>query len=237
MSNNPRFLSHNIPELGQSIFLDVEESAHCHRVLRIQAGERVCLIDGKGTVAEAVLEESHPKRTKVIIESRTFFQQKSDIQLAFGLTKPQSLEIIFKKCTELGINSFQPLITDHSLHPQSWNSERWNKLLMEACKQCQDPWLPVLKEPAKLQLWIKQHNSNRRLFFCDENSRQSSPPPVFSEGADILIGPEGGWSQSERMLLQTVNSTPLGLGSNRLRSETACLVSLTLVKLLRGELS
>jgi len=237
MSNNPRFLSHNIPELGQTLFLDAEESAHCHRVLRIRTGERVCIIDGKGTVAEAVVKDSHLKQTTVVIESRVFSPQKSDIQLAFGLTKPPSLEIIFKKCTEIGVRSFQPLITDHSLHPQSWNSERWNKLLMEACKQCQDPWLPTLEEPVKIQSWIKQRTPDRRLFFCDENSRHSPHLPSFPEGADILVGPEGGWSQAERVLLQDVTSSPLGLGSNRLRSETACLVSLTIVKLLRGELS
>ncbi|NDD05631.1 MAG: RsmE family RNA methyltransferase, partial [Proteobacteria bacterium] len=102
MSNNPRFLSPDIPIIGESLKLGAEESAHCAKVLRMKPGETICLIDGSGTVAEAVITTVLSKGTEVRIIKKDFYHKKSRITLAFGLTKPQALEHIFRKCTELG---------------------------------------------------------------------------------------------------------------------------------------
>ncbi|NBX82962.1 RsmE family RNA methyltransferase, partial [bacterium] len=156
--------------------------------------------------------------------------------LVFGITKPIALESILKKCTELGIASFQPLVTDHSLHPGSWNADRWNKVIVEACKQSQELWFPALAEPLTFSNWLSQRNALHSLIVCDENERTPSLTHPLKTPVEILIGPEGGWSVLERERLKSLNGTSLGLGKNRLRADTACLVALALTKNAVGEL-
>lgn len=236
MSNNPRFLSAEIPALGGSITLNDEQSAHCIRVLRLKLGDGVSVINGKGCLAEGVLSDPNPRKTVIELKSVQNFEKASHVQLAFGITKPASLELIFRKCTELGVSSFQPLITDHSLHPGSWNHDRWHKIVVEACKQSQEVWFPEVLSPVNLKEWLKQRALNRSLVLCDELHRKSEKDFGSSGPTDILIGPEGGWSETERTLIANQNHFVLGLGPNRLRAETACLVALALVKMRLGEI-
>ncbi|MFM8268625.1 MAG: RsmE family RNA methyltransferase [Pseudomonadota bacterium] len=236
MLNNPRFLSLEIPPIGSVLTLDEEQSSHCVRVLRLRAGENLSVIDGKGNLADGVILDANPKRTTIEIKFIRTVEQSSQLQVVFGLTKPAALELIFRKCTEVGIHSFQPLITDHSLHPGSWNEERWQKIVVEACKQSQEIWFPQICPPITLNSWLKSRDINRSLIVCDEEFRNGSKGAPVISPADILIGPEGGWSEAERDLLQKMKVSFLGLGPNRLRAETACLVALTLVKSRLGEI-
>ncbi|NBX83898.1 hypothetical protein EBQ90_12585, partial [bacterium] len=67
MSNNPRFLSLEIPGRGSRVQLDPEQSAHCAKVLRLQVGAPLSLINGRGLLAEARILEAHSKKTWVEI--------------------------------------------------------------------------------------------------------------------------------------------------------------------------
>jgi len=236
MSNNPRFLSPEIPSIGSTLTLDSEQSAHCVRVLRLREGDSVSVINGNGCLGEGIIREANPKRTMIEVKSVESQGTASQVQVAFGLTKPIALELIFRKCTELGIASFQPLITDHSLHPDSWNEERWQKIVVEACKQSQELWFPKIFAPISLETWLKERPAEHALVICDEVFRKTQSHIKLSAPTDILIGPEGGWSESERKLFSGLNPFTLGLGPNRLRAETACLVALALVKSRLGEI-
>ena len=230
MPSIPRFLSREIGPIPSTIHLDPEESVHCVRVLRLSAGDPICLIDGKGTCAEAVILKADPKATLVSLSRKEFSEPRSNLELVFGVTKPPALESIFRKCTELGVRSFQPLFTEHSVRLGGWNEERWNKIIMEACKQCQDPWIPTLKNPLKFEDWMNLRSLSAPLVFCDENYRAPQKSIPLNGNAHILVGPEGGWSDREREWVTAQDAFPLSLGPNRLRAETACLVALTLIK-------
>jgi 16S rRNA (uracil1498-N3)-methyltransferase len=129
----------------------------------------------------------------------------------------------------VGVESFQPLITNHSIHTKDFNIERWQQLCIEACKQSQNLWLPQIKAPQNLKNFLEQRESSRVLYFCDENVRDQKLQ-TQKIAHDILIGPEGGWSKEEITLIQKQNPQLLSLGQNRLRTEMAALVSLILVK-------
>lgn len=236
MSNIPRFLLLDIPLVGGSATLDAEQSSHCVRVLRLKSGVPIHLIDGKGTLATAEIEQPHSRETLVRITEHRTFDSKSKIHLVFGMTKPQSLDFIFKKCTEIGLASFQPLITDHSFHRDRFNPERWLKLVIEACKQSQEVFFPEIHSPKSFSDWIRTRKESSRLVICDEEKR-ARKTINWESPLEILIGPEGGWSATERNELEkTTSSQWLGLGKNRLRAETACLTALTIAKWNSGEL-
>lgn len=235
MSNSPRFLLLDIPPKGTSATLDAEQSSHCVRVLRLKAGSTIHVIDGKGLLATAEVVTPHPHKTLIKITDIQVFTSKSQIHLVFGLTKPHSLDLIFKKCTELSVASFQPLITEHSFHREHFNSERWLKLVIEACKQSQEVFFPVIHPPKSFWDWKRTRVSDTKLLVCDEEKRGATPAD-WSGPLEVLIGPEGGWSETERKdLEQTHFASWLGLGQNRLRAETACLAALAIIKWNSGE--
>src|SRR5688572_20177096 len=107
------------------VTLSLEESHHLARVLRMQTGEEIEVVDGQGSVGMATIVDANPKATKARVQNVRKESQASSIVLAFGIPKATACDFILHRCTEIGIKAFQPLITAHSLHPKEWNQGRW----------------------------------------------------------------------------------------------------------------
>ncbi len=230
-----RFLLKTEPLLswvsGTEVELSSEESHHLAKVLRMQVGEECELINGLGIVAKAKIQDNHAKRARCLILEVRKEPPLNRIHIAFAIPKSNALDFIIHRCTEAGVGSFQPLVTDHSSKISSWNEDRWERVVLETSKQCQEAYFPVVLNPMGLNSWLlEKRDRERKLIFCDEQARHDVLTNVSTEHqADFLIGSEGGWSETERGLLQK-EGRGLGLGKNRLRAETACLVALTLLK-------
>jgi 16S rRNA (uracil1498-N3)-methyltransferase len=223
--------------VGGEVLLDPIQSHHLARVLRLEAGARVLLIDGKGSVAEAVVEEVRPKGVRAKVEAVRSRVDRSRLSLCFALPKGQALDFIFRRATELGLEGFQPLQTRFSSPAKGWNADRWNGVVAEVCKQCEDPFFPTVLPPLTLSQWLSDRDPSRGLVVCDENARDGKIAALPSDGIDLVVGAEGGFSREEVDLLVKQGAQLLGLGRNRLRAETAAIVALTLMKQGVGELS
>lgn len=231
-----RFLLDDTLVSGVDAELSDEESHHLLRVLRGGVGDRVILVNGTGEQAEAIVTAVNAKRVTVHIESvLTSDRERSRVHLCFGIPKNAAFDFILHRATELGVASFQPLETQHSLRLNEWKEERWSRVISEVCKQCQELYFPVLQPPVSLSAWAEKRNLGYGLVLCDENQR-NAPPIQFDSDVYLLVGPEGGWSEEERKWLRSLGSVSLGLGKNRLRIETATLVGATLTKKMLGEL-
>ncbi len=236
MAPKNRFLSLEPLNPGARITLSEEESHHLLHVLRLTVGEEILLIDGKGGLAEGKVESAAKRSVAVTVGKIQNIEFQKRVHLVFGVTKAPALEFILHRVTEVGVASFQPLNTQHSLRLSSWNEERWRKIVMETIKQCEESHLPEIYAPLDLKIWLEKRNKDRALFLCDETDREIRDEFVPSQGAEVLVGPEGGWSSEELELLRHHGAKALSLGVNRLRAETACLVAVTLVKKIFGEL-
>lgn len=222
---------------GKTLFITDTEAHHVLKVLRLSTGEEVELFDGQGSLAIAKITDTSKKGFSVEIVSLKKNLNSNYTAVAFAIPKGQALDFIFHRCTEIGVREFIPLETEHSLHPGNWNRDRWEKVLIEVCKQCQSVFLPVLQEPMRLAEWLKTRSSGNVLLFCDEEKRVSQSPELRpNQLVDLLVGAEGGWSDSERRSIMAVGAQVLSLGKNRLRAETAAVVGLTLAKKLTGEI-
>lgn len=233
---DPRFFVDSPLEKGRTVDLPQEEAHHLSRVLRLDAGAQVSLIDGKGKVAKAVLSEVTKRGARAEVLAVDTFANDAKIHLAFALPKAPALEFILRRVTEVGVAEFQPLETQHSLRHSSWNEERWLRILSEVGKQCQEPWFPRLREPLSLAEWLAKRDGGRALLFCHEDIRNAAPAKP-SGACDVLVGAEGGWSAEESKVIFAAGAVSLGLGRNRLRAETAALVGVTLAKIRAGELT
>jgi 16S rRNA (uracil1498-N3)-methyltransferase len=87
-----------------------------------------------------------------------------------------------------------------------------------------------------METWLGAREKEDQIFFCDENRRNALSPITKSESTFLLVGSEGGWSETERQQVQKRGVTSLSLGKNRLRVEMACIVGTVLLKTKLGEI-
>lgn len=218
---------------GQSVTLDSNESHHALKVFRAKILDPILLIDGRGGLATARIAMITNGLLTATIESVSVTPAPVTLTLAFGLPKGPALEFIIKRCTEIGVTCFQPLLTQHSQPASFWNRNRWERVVLEVCKQCERLHVPELMDPMALGDFISARSNRSPLFFCSEAHRIESLPTLPSDGISILVGAEGGWSDDENRRIQGAGALLMGLGQNRLRCETAALVATILAGLQR----
>jgi 16S rRNA (uracil1498-N3)-methyltransferase len=232
-----RFLFPESLEGISEVTLSAEESHHLAKVVRVREDEEIVLVNGRGAVAVARVLESSARASKVRILSVRQETKRPAVHLAFAIPKGAAFDFIVRRSTELGVGSLQPLVTRYSLRPHSFNDMRWQKVVVEVSKQCEEVYFPEVLPPLPLEEWLRARASARPLVFCHENERETENDiPEAREGIDLLIGSEGGWADEETEKGLACGVIPFGLGKNRLRAETATLVALTLLKHRIGEL-
>lgn len=154
------------------------------------------------------------------------------INLVFAWVKKDAVADILQKCTQIGINSFHPISTLYSNSTTQLTIKRAEKIIIEACEQSERNNIPQFHPTLSLKDFL-QKNPNKNLFFCNENERLQdikSFPELNLTEAFIIVGPEGGFSPSERELLQSYhNIHSISLGNYVLKSETACACAAFLV--------
>lgn len=233
----PRFIHEDALVAGTEITLSTEEAHHLTHVLRLEPGEKVEVVDGRGTLAVAEVVTAGKKGASVQLLAVSTHPPLSRITIAFGVPKPPALEFILRRATEIGVESFQPLLTRHSLRMSEWNDRRWSKIVLEVCKQCQELNFPRLHAPVAMDKWLAARPAGRALIFFDETDRAAQAKLVTdASGYDLLVGPEGGWAPEEITSVRAQAAHSYGLGRNRLRAEMAALIGAALVKKDLGEI-
>ncbi len=235
------------PLVGAEIELSGPQGHHLTRVLRAKVGEEIELINGKGEVARATILEVKKGKAVVCCREVNVAPPPFPLSLAFGYPKPAALDFIFRRGTEVGVSSFQPLFTDHSVSRSTFSTSKWDTVISEVCKQCQEAHFPSVFEPKPLKAWLEDLPPHSTLILCDSDSRDSIPKlstqdastaekKSFSPIYWVLIGPEGGWSRQELQLFDSIKTsshhtlTNLGLGSHRLRTELASILAVFLMR-------
>jgi 16S rRNA (uracil1498-N3)-methyltransferase len=213
------------------VTLSPEESAHCIRVLRLGAGAKVKLIDGKGGYYNAVVTLPDAKHCRLsvteTIESRA--PRNYSIHIAIAPTKNMDrFEWFIEKSVEIGIDIITPLLCHHS-ERKVLKTERLEKLIIATMKQAIIPKHPVLRELTGFKEFIaNQNKKDTDLFiaYCEDTDRKKLSEACRSgKNTLVLIGPEGDFSLEEIALARNLEFVPVSLGINRLRTETAGVVA------------
>jgi 16S rRNA (uracil1498-N3)-methyltransferase len=221
------FYTPDIDAASSTYFLNEEESKHGIRVLRLQAGDQVQLIDGKGNFYTAAITDAHPKRTQLQIVSvqKEFNKRNHYLHIAVAPTKNiERLEWFLEKATEIGIDEISLIICQRSERKEA-KVERLNKIITAAIKQSIKAYHPVLNEPVHLsKLLPTKFNGQKLIAHCEPGGKQALKELVKPEGKYlILIGPEGDFSPKEIEDALKNDFKAITLGESRLRTETAAL--------------
>ena len=218
------------PELsGNNYILDESESKHCVRVLRLERGDEITLVDGRGGFFTAGITDPNPKRCEVnVIKAELNFGFRNfQVHLAIAPTKNiERIEWFLEKATEIGVNRITPLLCRHSERKEI-KHERLEKVMVSAMKQSLKAYLPKLDELTKFNNFLAQpFDGQKFIAHCDDQYRdQLKNLVVPNQNYLILIGPEGDFSAEEIELAIKSGFKPVSLGNSRLRTETAGVVA------------
>jgi len=256
-----RLLCPQLPRKGNPSILTETEAHHAIRVLRLRDGEIIEAMDGNGHKGFATLRIRGGQPRLEFIESEQEAPSPQQVKktslpiiLEMSVLKGDAMEWVVEKSVELGVQCLIPVLTDYTVvqmkskSPDSFR-ERWQKIADQALKQCGRLERLEVRLPMSLENLlterIEKKNSTHSSFrlWADETSAGSCPfilnwlnnrePSPLPPEIRILVGPEGGWSSNERLLLtQESQISPIyrvDLGPQILRAETAALFAISVV--------
>ena len=210
--------------------LNEDESKHCIKVLRLNIGAEVYLIDGVGGLYKAAIVDQTKKNVelKVLEATHNYNKRNHRLHIAVAPTKNiDRLEWFLEKATEIGIEEITPIICDRS-ERRIVKEDRLIKVVTSAVKQSLQAYHPIVNPQINFPDFLKIENTtNKMIAHCiDESSRQYiSQIAEPHQNYTILIGPEGDFTPIEIDLALQSGYKPLTLGNTRLRTETAALAA------------
>ena len=229
------------PDAWQEKHLNLtdQEAHHATRVMRVKAGDQLEIFDGKGRAAICSVQSAERNHVRCSIESESVIEPlRYPVTLCQAIPKGSNMELIVQKSVELGVHSIQPLITAHTVaRPDALKKkqEKWQRVALEACKQCGQNYLPEVLAPLQFQPWLAQLQPFETSLIASLDKRsvhlkkhlQTAP---ISGNISLLIGPEGDFSPDEYQQAYQAGFQPISFGSIIMRVETASIYGLSIIQ-------
>ncbi len=218
------------------------EAHHCRDVLRMAAGDTATVFNGRGLKAE--VELSSVRRDLVECCCLSWTQEPEPVRrvtLAQAIPKGKNMEWILEKATELGAAGIVPLLTTRTVvqldeREALRKQEKWQRVVIEAAKQCGQNWVPRVELPQKIEtLLAASHSEELRLVASLGPAARhlktvlAERPREALERTLVLIGPEGDFTPAELALAEKNGCEPITLGNIILRTETAAMYCLSVL--------
>lgn len=230
---------------GDRFELSEPDAHHAARVLRLQPGDPVVVLDGEGAEIHARVADLDRRRVTVAVtERRPLPARPPPLVLAAGLLKGRAWDLVLQKATELGAVRLVPLELDRSVvrvdpAEAAERRQRWEQVTVEAAKQCGTRWLPRVDEARRLEAWLDQEPAPDLLLVAALDGHRRSPRQAVGEfrsrtghpprSVTVVIGPEGDFTPEELARLGRAGAVAVTLGRNVLRAETAALAALAIL--------
>jgi len=223
-----------VPSLTVPV-LPEEESQHAVKVLRLQVGEEITVVDGAGGLYKARITNPHPKHCSFEITETILEYGKRDYRLHIAIAPTKNMERLewfIEKATEIGIDEITPVICRYS-ERKIVKAERLEKIIISAAKQSLKAYFPKLNPQCSFDELMKTHQASQKFIaHCyEEDKRLLQNEITKASDVLILIGPEGDFSKEEVQKALSLGFIPVSLGNSRLRTETAGVVACHTVSL------
>ncbi len=229
----PYFYEPSITSVNTIMMLDEDTSKHCVQVLRMREGEKLQLTDGKGSSYTASIVSADKKKCSVRIEESSYKKQETKmVCIAISLLKNANrFEWFLEKAVEIGVQQIVPLLCERT-EKQQYKRERLQTIVVSAMLQSRQVWLPSLHQPTAFTEVINSSESftQKLIAHCiDDNDKTEINTTSIQNNVQMLIGPEGDFTEKEIALALQNGYWPVSLGSTRLRTETAGVVASALL--------
>lgn len=228
-----------------SIELDSKVVKHAAQVLRLRTGDSVTLFNGDGMNYPATLDIVGKRAYAKISEaSYNNSESKLSITLIQGISRSEKMDFTLQKATELGVTHIQPVFCRRSIvnlkGPRLEKKlNHWKSVIHSACEQSGRSIVPELLQAKDIELLLKtpQSDSRGRVMLDPTANDSFSNLPSGLTCCELLIGPEGGFEESEIDAARIAGFSSMSLGPRILRTETAGLASIAILQSLYGDLN
>lgn len=219
------FLNTDLSQNG-NIELDKDQSHYLLNVMRKDDGDTIRIFNGRDGEFLGIIQKQS-KKSCVITSLSLIKDQPSlsrEVHLHFAPIKKDRMAFMIEKAVELGVTDLHPTLTEHTQHGKI-NIDKIEKYIIEASEQCERMDIPTL-HPA--QKFMDSPPTDNSLIALERDDTKLFTPQPSSDPIHIFIGPEGGWSNDERRHINAAPQfTPVSLGDNILRAETAAIFMLS----------
>lgn len=215
-----------------------EDAAHHMRVRRLEIGSRIRLLDGQGTRGEGVITQLAKRHAAVSVETAEQGEPSAAIHLLLPIADKDRMLWLAEKATELAVASWRPVMFKRSknVNPRGEGPvflQKTRARMVNALEQSGGTWLPAMYPDATVEHAITAKPDGVALLL------DAGAPPILDVlktagslelGVTVVIGPEGGFEDSERKALEAGGFLPASLGSSILRFETAAIAAVAAVR-------
>jgi len=230
VSRKPRFYVPNA-QTRREIRLDPAQAHHALRVMRLKAGDALILFNQHGEEFEARLTTDDAGAAGASILSRLPARNRvrRQVTLAFAPPRGKRADFLVEKCTELGVCRFIPLLAQRTASTARRIGEgrlaRWRRIATQAAQQCARDSVPDIDAPLNVQEALSLAPEYDETWMADPGGERPPVSLACSDASMVLamVGPEGGFTQSELRAALTAGAASVSLGGNVLRVETACV--------------
>ncbi len=228
--------------LNRDVTLDSERTHYLQHVLRLKPGNEVAVFNARDGEMRAVIADlsrhSATLQLKELIKPPATAVEGGQLHLILGLSRSERMDYAIQKSTELGVCSITPLLTEFGevrIKPDRTDNKmrHWHKIIVGAAEQCGRLDLPQLNKPLEFDQWQPASDSVTLLLEPTASER------IAIEGngdLNLLIGPEGGFSDQEIATAKSAGYKLVKLGDNVLRTETAPVAALAILQYLKGQI-
>ncbi len=229
----PQFFIEDNDISGDTAFIRGENFHHLANVRRVRRGDVVMLRSGSGRAFEAKIVLVGDSSIECdILKSYDREQSSPSIKLCLALLKGGSFDTALQKAVEVGVTSVVPVISERTVpdidKKIQAKIQRWEKIVLEASKQCLRDSIPDIYEPHKFNDILSVHCDGQEKILAhpgaQETFRDYSRNCTRPESVSVLVGPEGGFSDAELESARQNGWRILNFGRNHLRAETAAVV-------------
>jgi 16S rRNA (uracil1498-N3)-methyltransferase len=233
------------PGDGNRLQLQGREAHHGLKVLRLQPGDRVTVLDGAGHEFLCTVGQVSRQVISLELKEKRFTPAPPcPTTLLVAIPKGKIIESIIQKSVELGTHRIVPLLTNRVItHLNDEGSEqkreKWQQVAIEAIKQCGATWLPLVEAPQSITDFLGRGEKIELPLVGSWSDPRQHPRECFAEfhklhgraprSAGFWIGPEGDFTPEEMETIRQSGARPVTLGNLTLRVETAAIYGLSIL--------
>ncbi len=220
---------------GSQALLEEDEYQHCIKVLRHKSGDTIELTDGAGTRAQGTITDIKKREALISLGQKTHTEASAG-QIHLYVAPPKNRtrwEWLLEKSVELGVDTITALSTARTERSRI-NEDRTHKIIRSAAMQSLRPYHPRYKGQITLpKLTSEATQSDKYIAHYAPAHPQLYDLRPSHQQVQILVGPEGDFSPEELQLCQNVGYLPVNISDYRLRTETAAITTITILKTIR----
>jgi len=225
--------------------LDADKAHYLHRVLRMRVGDSLSIFDGEGREYNATIGEIGRTRATLQIGNKvvTDTESKLRVHLVQGISRSERMDFVVQKATELGVKRITPVLTEFGVVKldaarAEKRRDHWQKIAISACEQSGRLRLPLIDTPLPLKTWFaaKPKQVDTELILRPGAATALAHIDTPRTKVCVLVGPEGGFSDTEFEDANIVGFQAVSLGPRVLRTETAAVAALAVLQSRWGDL-